>query len=415
MPKTLFRNTRLFDGVADRLHPRSDVLVADAVIQQVSETELPADGADVVDCGGRTLMPGLIDAHVHVYASSLNVQRIVSAPMSYTAHFAARFLNHILACGFTTVRDAGGADYGIAAALREGLLEGPRLFYGGRVMSQTGGHGDFRAAEHDPYLHCCGCHVAHVDGFTAVVNGVDQVRAAVREELRRGAAHIKIMASGGVASPNDPLDRCQFADDEISAAVEEAVRWGVYALAHCHPAEAIMRAVKLGVRSIEHATLIDDAGARLMAERQAFAVPTMATLFALLKDGPALGLPPRSVDKLQALGSRALEGLQIMKGAGVQMGFGTDLLGPHYLHQGTEFELRARVLPPIDILRSVTSVNARLLNQEGVLGCIRPGAAADIIVVESDPLADVSVLAQPHGAGIAAIMKAGQMVKCAVR
>lgn len=410
--KTLFRNARVFDGSSDRLHDRMDVLVAEGKIDEVSETELAAGDADVFDCAGRVLMPGMIDAHVHVYATSLNVQRIVAAPMSYTAHFAARFLKHILSCGFTTVRDVGGADYGLATALGEQLFDGPRLFYGGRVISQTGGHGDFRAAEHDPYLHCCGCHgAAHVDGFTAVVNGGDQVRAAVREELRRGASHIKIMASGGVLSPNDPLERCQFADDEIRAAVEEATRWGAYAVAHCHPSEAVTRCVKLGVRSIEHATLIDEEAARLLVEHEAFAVPTMATSEALMKDGPTLGLPPRSVAKLRALGERALGALAIMKAAGVQMGFGTDLLGPHYDRQGTEFEIRARVLTPLDILQSATIVNAKLLNQQGTLGCISAGAAADLLVVESNPLEDISILAKPHGGGIAAIMKGGHFVR----
>ena len=408
MSKTLFRDARVFDGSSDRLRDRIDVLTAGGLIENVSDTELPLDDADLFECSGRVLMPGLIDAHVHVYASSLNVQRIVSAPMSYTAHFAGRFLRHALQCGFTTVRDVGGADHGLATALKEGLLDGPRLIYGGRVLSQTGGHGDFRAAEQDGYLHCCGCHGAHVDGFCAVVNGVDQVRAAAREELRRGAAHIKIMASGGVASPNDPLERCQFADDEISAAVEEAVRWGAYAVAHCHPSEAIARAVKLGVRSIEHATLIDEETARLIVDRRAFAVPTMATIFALLDDGPKLGFPPASVAKLKGLGDRAMAGLEIMKAAGVQLGFGTDLLGPHYVRQGTEFELRARVLPPLDILRSATSINARLLNQEGVLGCIRQGAAADLLVVQGNPLEDISILARPNGEGIAAVMKDGR-------
>jgi imidazolonepropionase-like amidohydrolase len=278
------------------------------------------------------------------------------------------------------------------------------------VVSQTGGHGDFRAAEHDAYLHCCGCAAAHVDALAAVVDGVDQVRAAVREELRRGATHIKIMASGGVASPNDPLERCQFADDEISAAVEEAVRWGAYAVAHCHPAEAIGRAVRLGVRSIEHATLVDEDTARMMASHNAFAVPTMATIFALLDDGPALGFPARSVEKLRKLGGSALAGLEIMKAAGVPMGFGTDLLGPHYVRQGTEFELRARVLPALEILRSATSINAMLLNQEGTLGCIRPGAAADLIVTQANPLEDISVLAKPDGASIAAVMRDGRFV-----
>jgi imidazolonepropionase-like amidohydrolase len=408
----LFRNARIFDGDSEVLLEGQDVLVADGLIRRISPRPLPTDEpADVVDCAGRVLMPGLIDAHVHVYAAGLNFTRVAQSPFSYLAHFAARFMRASLNRGFTTLRDVGGADVGLASALREGLLDDvPRLFYGGRAISQTGGHGDFRPGDHALQHACqCGC-ACHLDTLTVIADGVDAVRRAVREELRRGAAHIKLMASGGVASPTDPLERCQYSDDEIRAAVDEATRAGTYVATHCHPAEAVRRSVALGVRSIEHATLIDRETADFMAERGAFAVPTMATLAALAEEGEQLGLPAVSMEKLRRIGDRALGGLAIMKRAGVKMGLGTDLLGAQHVRQTSEFTLRAQVLPAIDILRSACAVNAELLGQSGRLGAIREGAAADLLVVDGNPLEDISVLAR-NGERLLAIMKDGRFHK----
>jgi imidazolonepropionase-like amidohydrolase len=411
MTKVLFRDARVFDGWSEQLRDGCDILVADGVVREISDTPLAVTGgADVVDCGGRTLMPGLIDAHVHVYAAGVNLTRVVRWPATYTAHFAARFLRASLDRGFTTVRDVGGGDVGLASALRDGLLEGPRLFYGGRIVSQTGGHGDLRPGDSELSDDAiCGC-ACHTDSFAIIADGVDAVRRAVREELRRGASHIKIMGSGGVASPTDPLDRCQYSDEELSAAVDEAERAGKYVAAHCHPAEAVRRSVALGVRSIEHATLIDDATAAFVAERGAYAVPTMAIIFGLLEEGEALGLPAPSMEKLHMIAGAALSGLEIMKRAGVKMGFGTDLLGAMHVRQSNEFELRSRVLPAIDILRSACAVNAELLGQEGRLGRVREGALADLLVVDGDPLKDMTVLG---GAGerLAVIMNDGKFHK----
>lgn len=286
----VFRAARIFDGESGHLRTGLELLVADGVIRQISESPITVNqGMEIVDCGGRVLMPGLIDAHVHVYASGLNVTRVAQSPPTYLAHFAARFLRSSLDRGFTTVRDVGGADVGLATAIREGLLQGtPRLFYGGRFISQTGGHGDFRPGDYALQMGCCGC---HADQLTVVADGVDAVRRAVREELRRGASHVKLMASGGVASPTDPLERCQYSDEEIRVAVDEATRAGSYVATHCHPAEAVRRSAALGVRSIEHCTLIDDETAAFMAERGAFAVPTIAVIFAFLDEGEKLGLP----------------------------------------------------------------------------------------------------------------------------
>ena len=411
MPGSIvFKSARIFDGESETLRVGVNVFVEGGVIREISDRPAPAD-AEIVDCGGRILMPGLIDAHVHAYAAGVNIVRAVQSPASYLAHFAARFLQACLDRGFTTVRDVGGADIGLALAIKDGLLDRvPRLFFGGRLLSQTGGHGDFRPGDHSLEAgHYCGCSY-HADQLAVIADGADAVRKAVREELRRGASHIKIMASGGVASPTDPLDRCQYSDDEIRAAVEEADRAGSYVAAHCHPKEAVRRAVALGVRSIEHATLIDPATADFVAAKGSFVVPTMAICFALLEDGDKLGLPAVSIEKLKAVADSALSGLEVMKKAGVKMGFGTDLMGVLHVRQSTEFTLRAKVLPAIDVLRSACVVNAELLGQEGKLGCIREGAVADVLVVDGNPLEDLSTLGS-GGEQIPIIMKDGRFHK----
>jgi len=408
--RTVFQSARIFDGESETLREGINVVVEGSLIREISDR--PADeNADIVDCGGRILMPGLIDAHVHVYTAGLNIGRVVQSPMSYLAHFAAEFLHASLDRGFTTVRDVGGADVGIALAIKDGLLKRvPKLIYGGRVISQTGGHGDFRPGDHALEAeHFCGC-ARHTDQLAVVADGPDAVRKAVREELRRGASHIKIMASGGVASPTDPLDRCQYSDDEILAAVDEANRAGSYIAAHCHPTEAVHRAAALGVRSIEHATLIDRETAEFVAGTSSFTVPTMAAFFGLLEEGEQLGLPRISMEKLRLIMDSSLSGLEIMKHAGVRMGFGTDLLGGLHLRQSTEFTLRAKVLPNIDVLRSACSVNAELLRQTGKIGCIREGATADILIVDGNPLEDISVLGS-GGDRISIIMSDGSFHK----
>jgi len=410
MPALVFKNAKVFDGDSPDLRAGQMVRIVGDSIEQVG-SHVPVADAEVVDCGGRVLMPGLIDAHVHVYAASLNISRLAQSPASYLALFAAKFLRASLDAGFTTVRDVGGADVGLANGIKEGLLGlTPRLYYGGRVISQTGGHGDFRPGDHglEPQIPC-GC-AAHADVMSVIADGADAVRRAVREELRRGASHIKVMASGGVVSPTDPLERCQYSDAEIRAAVEEAERAGAYVATHCHPAEAVRRSAALGVRTIEHGTLIDAPTAEFVAERGAYVVPTMATFFALLDKGAELGLPAAAQEKLKRIGDRALGGLGIMRAAGVKMGLGTDLLGPLHVRQSTEFSLRAQALPAAEILRSACSVNAELLGQPGRLGCIKPGGAADLLVVNGNPLQDISLLAG-GGKNLAMIVVGGQFHK----
>jgi imidazolonepropionase-like amidohydrolase len=402
----LFRNAKVFDGWNEACPEGMDVLVEDGVIAEVSDRPLKSASAEVLDCAGRVLMPGMIDAHVHTSGATTDVHQGVNANPTYYAHYAARHLQNSLDHGFTTVRDVGGGDHGLASAIRDGLLAAPRFFYAGRMISQTGGHADFRRVSDHPAMMLCDC-AKRADLFSCIVDGVDSVRAAVREELRRGAHHIKIMGSGGVASPSDPVNRCQYSEDEIATAVEEAERWGVYVASHCHPAAAVRRAVRLGVRTVEHGTLIDADTAAYVAEQGAFVVPTLCVMEAVLREK---AWPQASLDKLQAIAGEAKGGLEIMKRAGVKMGFGTDLFGPFYPRRGLEFLARRDVLEPIDILRSATRVGAEIVMHAGRLGTIAPGAFADILVVDGDPTVDISVLAE-EGRRLPVIMKAGAFHK----
>ncbi|MGH8209509.1 MAG: amidohydrolase family protein, partial [Steroidobacteraceae bacterium] len=282
----LFENATVFDGVRPKVIEGTFVLVAGNEIKEVSAQPITAEGAERVDCRGKTLMPGLIDNHVHIYAESLNITP-PEPPITYRAQYAQKFLRHILSCGFTTVRDVASGDHGMAMALRDGFFEGPRFFYGGLCLTQTGGHGDFRRPSQP--TDWCACGAGH-NAFAIHADGVDECIKATREELRKGAHHIKIMGSGGVISPSDPLDRCQYSEAEIRAIVAECERHGAYVCAHCHPTAAIRRCVEYGVRSIEHGTLIDDETADFVAERNAYVVPAMAVHSALKESGPKMGL-----------------------------------------------------------------------------------------------------------------------------
>jgi imidazolonepropionase-like amidohydrolase len=405
MAQLLFENARLLDVEAGALRDGTSVLVEGERIVEVSERVIEAPGARRVDLAGRTLMPGLIDAHVHCAITTMNLAAMTSKPATLVAHEAGRILTGMLRRGFTTVRDAGGADFGLAQAVERGLVEGPRLFYSGRVLSQTGGHGDFTPREDAPRL--CACQI-HSTGFSHVADGVAAVRKAAREELRRGATQVKIMASGGVASPSDPIWNLQYSAEEMRAIVEEAAGWRTYAMAHAYTPEAIRRAVDAGVRTIEHGNLIDRATAEHMRARGAILVPTLVTYFAIDELGRKLGFPAVSQAKVKDVLERGLASLEIAHAAGVPMGFGTDLLGETHDQQSREFSLRGQVLASADVIRSATVVNAAILNRPGELGVIAAGALADLLVVDGDPLANLALLAEPEK-GLLAIVKGGRL------
>lgn len=404
---TLFRHGRIFDGTGEDLLEDVEVLVEGSRIVEVSDVPIRSGTAEVVDLRGRTLMPGLIDAHFHAIAASPDLGAVEHMPPSLIAQHARANLEATLQRGFTTVRDAAGADYGLSRAIEAGLIDGPRLFYSGHALSQTGGHGDFRSYESGPALCSCGLGARH---FSTVADGVPEVRRAAREELRRGATQIKIMGSGGVSSPSDPISNLQYSEEEIRAAVWEAHSWGTYVMAHVYTPEAIRRCVEYGVRSVEHANLIDAGTAAFAAERGAFVVPTLATYESLSRRGAALGLPRVSLDKLGTVSDAGVASLEILRDAGVKTGFGTDLLGAMHEDQLTEFGIRARALPNAEILRQATSVNAELLGRAGEIGTVAPGALADLIVVDGDPVEDLGVLSG-QGERISLVMKDGRVFR----
>lgn len=412
MTQLLFRNARIFDGTSEDCAEGMHVRVADGLIREISAQPLSAPEARVIDVGGRTLMPGLIDAHVHAFASDVVVRRVEALGEAYRTAHAVRMLGHALRCGFTTVRDIGGGNYSLYRALADGLLAGPRYLYAGRILSMTGGHGDLRQQEERPrYQAVCGCGDSPVfNAFAVMADGVDACLRATREELRQGAHCIKIMGSGGVASPTDPIWMNQYREDEIRAIVNECAERRTYVASHCHPASAVRRSVEFGVRSIEHGTLIDDETARFVAERGAYIVPTMVIIHVLVEQGRKLGFPAQNQEKAEYAFRQAISGLDIMRRAGVRLCYGTDLLGSTYVQQCREFTLRSQVFTPPELLRQATSIPAEMMLMAGQIGCIAPGAHADLLVVEGDPLRDISLLAA-DGRNLRAIVRAGEVVK----
>jgi imidazolonepropionase-like amidohydrolase len=407
----ILRNAAILDASAPERRPGCDVVVEGSTIREVTPRPVAIRGADVLDLGGRTLMPGLIDCHVHVVAGLADLGANAKVPNTIGVLRALPILKGMLERGFTTVRDAGGADYALAVAVETGMIPGPRLFVSGKSLSQTGGHADFRGRfdASEP----CGC-CQPFGALGRIADGVDAVRKAVREEIKAGAHQIKIMASGGVASPTDPIANLQYSDEEVRAIVAEARAAQTYVLAHAYTPAAISRAVACGVRTIEHGNLVDEATARQMTRAGAFAVPTLATYEALATEGAALGFPAESIAKIEDVRSAGLRSLELFKQAGVKMAYGSDLLGPMHRHQSLEFELRARVLSPFEVICQATSIAAEVVQMPGELGIVAAGAIADLIVVQGDPLADLALLGS-QGRHIPAIMKAGAFVKNQLR
>jgi len=407
MSMILFNHADLLDPESGHLRKDRFVLVDGSTIREVSDRPPQAPRARVIDASGRVLMPGLIDCHVHCLASQVHLGRMANVPNVLAALRAVPLLRGMLARGFTTVRDAGGADYSLAEATRTGVIDGPRIFPAGKALSQTGGHGDFR--ERNDIIEPCAC-TPKLGAIARVVDGVDAVRRAAREEIQKGATQIKIMASGGIASPNDPIHFLGYSEDEIRAIVEEAANAGTYVMAHAYTARAIARAVRCGVRTIEHGNLVDAESARVMADHGAIAVPTLATYEALATEGASLGFPAEAVAKIESVRGDGLRSLEIFAHAGVRMAYGSDLLGESQRLQSDEFALRARVLGAAEAIRAATTHAAHVLNMEGRLGTIAPGAIADLLLVSGNPLDNIDLL-RGQGESIALIMKEGKIFK----
>lgn len=409
MTRTVIRNTQIVDVDLEQPSAPLNIIIENGRFQAFTDSaninELATD--IVIDGAGLFAMPGLIDCHAHPCLADTNLTRLNQVPPTLMTARASNILNGMLMRGFTTIRDASGADWGLKKAVEDDEIIGSRLFIAGRAISQTGGHGDMRSrTDHD---QACAC--SHALAYTArIADGVDEVRKAVREELRQGADQIKIMVSGGVSSPNDPLERDQYSRQEIRVIVEEAERRGTYVMAHAYGASAIKAAVEEGVRTIEHGNLIDQESAAIMAEKSAFLVPTTITYTVLEEEGRKNGWSEAMLDKLKIVKDASLSSLEICRAAGVEIGLGTDLLGDSYGHQSREFIVRSEVESFRDTLRSATRVNAKILQREDELGVIKEGAIADMLLVNGDPFQNPQIL-QNQGKDMLVIIKSGKVIK----
>ncbi|MHB1597026.1 MAG: metal-dependent hydrolase family protein [Streptosporangiaceae bacterium] len=402
-PVTILHGATVFTAAGGDPFEGTVVVAGDRIADVLTGPQAPSRSGRVIDLPGATLLPGLIDAHVHAAAVRADIQdQHRDLFDSELAVLTARSLTEMLDRGFTTVRDAGGADAGFRRLIERGDLAGPRLLVSGRPLTQTGGHGDSRRATESHDVAAC----PRTQGMThAVADGLDAVRRAAREELRRGADQIKVMAGGGVMSPTDRLESVQYSLEELAAAVGAAAASGTYVLAHAYTPEAIEVCVAAGVRSIEHGNLLNERVARLMAQAGTFLVPTLVTYEKLYEQGEELGIPQANLDKLGRIIDAGVNSLRIARAAGVQIGSGSDLLGSMRSHQGREIALQAQALGAAGAIVAATRTNAELLGIGAETGTIEPGKAADLIAVGGDPLADPGLLADPGRLRL--VMRAG--------
>lgn len=405
MTTTILENCSLLDVGSGEILPGRSIRIDDGVISEIEAGSIDARDASRVDVRGKTVMPGLCDAHVHVTQLATDTRFLRDAAPSYVAAQTSVVLRDMIHRGFTTVRDCGGADHGIADSVEHGLFVGPRILFSGHALSQTGGHGDERTRGEN--------HVDYVPEALGrlgrICDGVDEVRRAARDELRKGAFQVKIMASGGITSPLDHTDETQFSTAEITAVVEEAEAKGKYVVAHAYSPKAINRALDCGVRSIEHGNMIDEATAQNIIAHNAFLVPTMIVYWASYRDGREAGMPEVFYSKVKAVNDTAMLGLEIAHKAGVRMAFGTDLFGSLHSYQSHEFSLRSEVQTPIEVIRSATIDAAALFNMSGRIGELVPGADADLLVIDGDPTRDLNLL-QEQGRFMDVIMARGKFV-----
>jgi imidazolonepropionase-like amidohydrolase len=419
MPAVLFRDVRVFDGRTPRL-TAGNVLVEGNTIAAVSPQEIPAcDGVTVIDGGGRTLAPGLIDLHTHPL-QDLPWRMLRSAGPWMLGMALAKTLEMYLRHGFTTIREAGGGCTGdVARACDRGIVAGPRLYPSGQWLTQTSGHADHRAmSERHPRLHGC-CGDLSLGGTSYLVDSPDDVRRAARENLRQGATQIKIMAGGGVASPSDPLHVTQFRPEEIRAAVEVADDWGTYVTAHLYHDRSALRCIENGVRCIEHGHLLSEETVRLCGERGVPIVTQAVTYVVMTEQAERMGLAETNVRKNREIVERLGRLFEQIKAHGVKTGFSTDLIAGEQHQVNREFTLRKPYFTGAEILRQATSESAEILrmcgplNPYGNLGEIREGWLADLILVDGDPLEDIALL-QDHERCIVLVMKDGVIFKNAL-
>ena len=402
---TVLENASVVDVDAGELKPECRIVLEDSKIVEVGASPVNGSNARRIDLKGLTVMPGLIDCHCHVLQSTSNLAALAVHSPLYAAARAFEIMKGMLHRGFTTIRDAGGADFGIARAVTEGRVEGPRVIYCGKALTATGGHGDYRPggqySQDESYW---------VPRISRLCDGVSDLRRAVRDEVRKGAHHIKIMANGGVASPTDKITSDQYSEEEIAAVVDEAEMAGLYVMSHTYTARSIQRALRNGVRSIEHGNLADEETLKLIKSKNSFLVPTLIIFKGLAEEGVADGLPPELAGKLGNMMEKGMEVVEQAHRLGVRMAYGTDLIGAMHRRQSEEFELRADLVPAADLLRSVTITGAELIRRENEIGRVANGYDADLIAVDGNPLENIRLLANP-AKNIKLIMQGGRIVK----
>ena len=374
------KNAHIVDVQSGAVSGETTLTLEGGVIRAIGDGAAPA-GAEVLDARGGFVIPGLIDAHVHAIAYTADLGTLPYASPGYVAQRAGVVLKDMLKRGFTTVRDVGGADFGLAKAVEEGLIKGPRLLYGGKALSPSGGHGDHRGMggnlEEPAYAQY---------SLGRRCDGVDEVRRAARDEIRRGAHHIKIMANGGISSPTDRITSDQFSEDEIRAIVDEAEMANLYVVSHTYTARSVARAVRCGVRSIEHGNLIDPETVALMVEKGAWLTPTLSIFRAIHEVGLESGFPADRLEKIRVVLDGGVNALELAWKAGIPMAYGTDLIGPMQSRQLDEFALRADVIPPLGLLQQATINGARLIRMEESLGQVAVGFRADLCILNANPL-----------------------------
>ncbi|HEY1140437.1 MAG TPA: amidohydrolase family protein [Lysobacter sp.] len=417
----LFRNVRIFNGVDPTLQDSTDVLVRGNRIASVGKSNITSaePGMTIIDGGGRTLMPGLIDMHWHTLAVRPSIAVALTSNAGYLNLMAGAEASDTLQRGFTTVRDVGGASFGLKRAIDEGWLPGPRIYPSGAIISVTGGHGDFRSPEDLPRaLGSRSESSMEVMGDTAIADTPDEVRLRVREQLMRGASQIKLTAGGGVSSPHSPLDVVTFTTDELRAAVQSANNWGTYVTAHAYTPAAIRNAVDAGVQCIEHGNLMDEATAQLLANKGVW------LSIQPLPEELIRAFPPDSEE--YAKGLEVLAGTdrayQLAKKYKLKTAFGTDVLFSAALarRQGELLASLGKWYTPAEALTMATSTNAQLLALSGErnpypgkLGVVEAGAMADLLLVEGDPLADLNLVAHPQNFRV--IVKEGRVYKNTIK
>jgi imidazolonepropionase-like amidohydrolase len=415
--RTIFRNVRVFDGRNPTLTSPRDVIVRGKLIESVqTSTGAPYDANDrIIESDGRVLMPGLIDAHWHSIFAAVTVATAMTADAGYLHLTAGVEATRTLLRGFTTVRDAGGPAFALKRAVDEGVIPGPRIYPCGAFITQTSGHGDFRM-RHEIPRHPCGV-LSRIEttGASTIADGVEQVLRAVREQLMLGASQIKVMAGGGVASPHDPIDVTQYTEAEMRAAVDAAENWGTYVMVHAYTPRSIRQAIRAGVRCIEHGHLTDEATAELMAK-----TGTWWCLQPFLDDEDIIPIAdPVSRLKQRQITDGTERAYALARKHGVRVAWGTDTLFDSSLaaRQGKQLAKMIRWYSAGEVLTTATSVNAELLAlcgdrnpYPGRLGIIEPGAFADLLLVDGDPLTRIELLADPDRS-LVLIMKDGTIFK----